>query len=260
MAIALTGKIMGSVSSHTPGTLKAVFEKAYVALTLSDGSLFEGTPDQLNKQSCPKTVVLFIHGSSGINPATRTFGNHLAQLGFAFVAPDSMQVKDRITYSSPVAREVYEQVHSMRYEELSYAVSHLHELPFFNGKFVIAGTSEGAVSVARFVNESENKEAGRMIFSWSCENNYHVVEHRTQIPADCPVLNIMSAEDPYFSQKNSYLDNPEALGYAARALKDHQDATIVLLPQAPHTLFNLPRATGIIDAFIKRVTQSTEYD
>ena len=94
-----------------------------------------------------------------------------------------------------------------------------------------------------------------MIFSWSCENNYHVVEHRTQIPADCPVLNIMSAEDPYFSQKNSYLDNPDALGYAARALKDHQDATIVLLPQAPHTLFNLPRAAGIIDAFVNRVTQ-----
>ena len=255
MAIALTGKIMGSVTSHTPETLKAVFEKAYAALPLSDGSLFEGTLEQFSGQCSPKATVLFIHGSSGINPATRTFANHLAKQGFAVLAPDSMQVKDRITYSSPVAREVYEQVHSMRYEELSYAVSHLHELPFFNGKFVIAGTSEGAVSVARFVNESENKEAGRMIFSWSCENNYHVVEHRTQIPADCPVLNIMSAEDPYFSQKNSYLDNPEALGYAARALKDHQDATIVLLPQAPHTLFNLPRAAGIIDTFVNRVTQ-----
>ena len=37
MAIALTGKIMGSVTSHTPETLKAVFEKAYAVLPLSDG-------------------------------------------------------------------------------------------------------------------------------------------------------------------------------------------------------------------------------
>lgn len=255
MAITLTGKVSGSATTHTPESLKAVFKKAYVALPLANGSLFEGTLDELKEIVSPKTIVLFIHGSSGINPATRIFANHLAQQGYAFVAPDSMQLKDRITYTSPVAREVYEQIHSLRYAELSYTVSHLKELSFFDGKFVIAGTSEGAVSVARFENETENREAGRMIFSWSCENNYHVVEHRTQIPIDCPVLNIMSAEDPYFSLKNPYLDNPDALGNAVNALKDNTDATIVLLPQAPHTLFNLPRASSVIDAFIRRVTQ-----
>lgn len=92
-----------------------------------------------------------------------------------------------------------------------------------------------------------------MIFSWSCENNYHVLEHKTHIPEDCAVLNMMSAEDPYFSQKNSYLDNPEALGHAGMVLKDHPDATIVLLSKAPHTLFNLPQATSVIDAFLERV-------
>lgn len=36
-------------------------------------------------------------------------------------------------------------------------------------------------------------------------------------------------------------------------LKDHPDATIVLLSKAPHTLFNLPQATSVIDAFLERV-------
>ena len=128
MAITLTGKVSGSATTHTPESLKAVFKKAYVALPLANGSLFEGTLDELKEIVSPKTIVLFIHGSSGINPATRIFANHLAQQGYAFVAPDSMQLKDRITYTSPVAREVYEQIHSLRYAELSYTVSHLKEI------------------------------------------------------------------------------------------------------------------------------------
>ena len=253
MSIELTGKVMGSVRTHTKETLKKVFDKAYTVIQLSEGELYEGELDQLKGEMPKRPIVLFMHGSSGINPAIRAFAKHLAQKGFAFLAPDSMQVQDRITYSSPVAQTVYEEIHAMRYAELRHAVQRLETLPFFNDNYVIGGTSEGAVSVARFINESPQKESARMIFSWSCENNYHVLEHKTHIPEDCSVLNIMSAEDPYFSQKNFYLDNPEALGHAGKVLKDHPDATIVLLPKAPHTLFNLPQATTVINAFLERV-------
>lgn len=253
MSIELTGKVMGSVRTHTEETLKKVFDKAYTVIQLSKTELYEGELDQLKGEIPKRPIVLFMHGSSGINPAIRTFAKHLAQKGFAFLAPDSMQTQDRITYSSPVAQTVYEEIHAMRYAELRYAVQRLETLSFFNGNYVIAGTSEGAASVARFNNESPQKESARMIFSWSCENNYHVLEHKTHIPEDCAVLNMMSAEDPYFSQKNSYLDNPEALGHAGMVLKDHPDATIVLLSKAPHTLFNLPQATSVIDAFLERV-------
>ncbi len=253
MSIELSGKIEGNIRCHTEETLKKVFEKAYTVVKLSNGELYEGELDQLKHEVPKRPTVLFMHGSSGINPAIRTFAKHLAENGFAFLAPDSMQVQDRLTYSSPVARNVYEEVHAMRYAELRHTVAKLNSISFFDNHYVIAGTSEGAVSVARFINESSEKESARMIFSWSCENNYHVIEHNTHIPKDCAVLNIMSAEDPYFSQKNSYLDNPEALGHAANTLKDHPNVTIVLLPKAPHTLFNLPQATTIIDAFLKQV-------
>ena len=119
---------------------------------------------------------------------------------------------------------------------------------------MIAGTSEGGVAVARCEAKCETgKEKGRMIFSWSCEDNYHVVSHQTNIPETAPVLNVMSATDKFFSCANSYLDNNEALGNASRTLKDHPDCTVVLLPGAPHTLFNLPSAQSMIVAFLKRV-------
>lgn len=117
------------------------------------------------------------------------------------------------------------------------AVEFLAKQPWFNGRFVIAGTSEGAVAVARYVRaEAAPAEAGRIIFSWSCENNYHVVQHKTRIPDGMPVLNIMSSKDKYFSQANPYLGNHEAVGNCSKALQGNPNARIVLIKDAPHTL------------------------
>ena len=81
-----------------------------------------------------------------------------------------------MTYSSPIPREDYEKIHSLRSSELS-----------------------AAVAVARYVPAPDAvRETGRIIFSWSCEDNYHVTAHRTAVPNDLPVLNIMSATDKYF--------------------------------------------------------------
>ena len=94
-----------------------------------------------------------------------------------------------------------------------------------------------------------------MIFSWSCEDNYHVAAHRTAIPQDMPVLNVMSAADKFFSQANSWLDNPSALGHAGRTLANHSDASIVLILGAPHTLFALPQTQSAVEGFLERVLE-----
>ena len=101
-----------------------------------------------------------------------------------------------MTYSSPIPREDYEKIHSLRSSELTAAVAFLQMQPWFDGRFVIAGTSEGAVAVARYVPAPDAvREKGRIIFSWSCEDNYHVTTHRIAVPNNLPVLNIMSATD-----------------------------------------------------------------
>lgn len=247
-----TGKVLGTVREHTSETLARTFERAYVVLTTETG-LFEGRRYELSNDVAKRPTVLFLHGSSGINPATKELARRLAYRGYAFIAPDSMTTEGRITYTSPIDPKIYEEIHAMRAEELRFAAMHLMELPFFDGRFAVAGTSEGGVSVARFSSLPNTPEAARLIFSWSCEDNYHVTAHRTNIPESIPVLNVMSTEDKFFSHKNSYLGNDTALGHAGRTLANHPDATIVLLNGAPHTLFNLPQAATLIDAFLARV-------
>ena len=147
---------------------------------------------------------------------------------------------DRLTYTSPVGKEVYERIHALRASEIELASDAVRSATWADPtRLVLAGASEGAVAVAR------HSGAGfvvRMLFSWSCEDNYFVDGHRTAIPPDQPALNVISASDPFFSLHNKALGNPHALGHCGEALRDNKNATIVLILGAPHTLLNLPAA------------------
>ena len=115
------------------------------------------------------------------------------------------------------------------------------------GRLILAGTSEGATSVARYAG---NKFAATMLYSWSCEDNYFVTEHCSVFPPDRPVLNVMSSTDVFFSPSNAWLGNPAAKGHCGDTLNGHKAATIVLIPGAPHTLLNLPPARHATAGFI----------
>lgn len=119
-------------------------------------------------------------------------------------------------------------------------------------RMVLAGASEGAVAVARYPG---TEFAGRIIYSWSCENNYFVQEHGTALPADRPVLNVISATDVYFSPSNPWLGSPAARGHCAEMLKAHKQASVVLIAGAPHTLLNLPTARHATAGFVRDVLQ-----
>ena len=109
---------------------------------------------------------------------------------------------------------------------------------------------EGAAAVARYQGQ---EFLGRIVFSWSCENNYFVRSHGTALPDDKPVLNIISSTDPYFSPANSWLGNPTAAGHCAAALRNNKQASIVLIPGAPHTVLNLPAARHPVAGFLRDV-------
>lgn len=47
------------------------------------------------------------------------------------------------------------------------------------------------------------------------------------------------ASDPFFSRSNAWLGNPEAQGHCGAALKDNSRASVLLVPDAPHTLLKL---------------------
>lgn len=249
-AQAPAGEVKGSAWQHTPASARAAIDNAAVALpaAVTGGAVFTGKLAAAPREAKARVpVVVFMHGSSGLGlAAIGEWQAWLATLGIASVAPDSMGLPDRITYKSPVDKATYEKVHALRQSEVALARTAVEALPWADpARLVLAGTSEGGVPVAR----DGGRWTGRLLFSWSCEDNYFVEAHRTAAIAE-PVLNVMSSTDVFFSPSNAWLGNPQARGHCGTALKDHKAATLVLIPGAPHTLLNLPQARQVARAWL----------
>jgi dienelactone hydrolase len=248
------GEVKGTASQHTTASSLAVAQRAAVVLpaSVTGGAPYVGTLANVPKDVKGKApVVVFLHGSSGLElKAIGEWQLWLASLGVASIAPDSFALPDRITYKSPVGKDVYEKIHALRASEIPLALAALRTAPWADtSRLVLAGTSEGGPAVARYVG---NEFAGRMLYSWSCENNYFVQDHRTAVITQ-PVLNVMSSTDVFFSPSNSWLGNTAAKGYCGDALKDNKQTAIVLIPGAPHTLLNLPATRNATAGFVRDV-------
>ncbi len=248
------GEVKGTAAQHTAASSTGVAQRAAVVLpaSVTGGATYVGTLANAPKDTKAKVpVVVFLHGSSGLElKAIGEWQLWLASLGVASIAPDSFALPDRVTYKSPIGKDVYEKIHALRASEIPLALTALRAAPWADtSRLVLAGTSEGGPAVARYTGQ---EFAGRMLYSWSCENNYFVQDHRTANITQ-PVLNVMSSTDVFFSPSNTWLGNSAAKGYCGDALKDNKQATIVLIPGAPHTLLNLPAARNATAGFVRDV-------
>lgn len=248
------GEVKGDAVQHNTASSASVAQRAAVVLpaSVTGGPIYVGTFANAPKDTRVKVpVVVFLHGSSGLElKAIGEWQLWLASLGVASFAPDSFALPNRLTYKSPVSKDVYEKIHALRSSEIPLALQALRLAPWADtARLILAGTSEGGPAVARY---GGNEFAGRMLYSWSCENNYFVDNHRTAVITQ-PVLNVMSSTDVFFSPSNPWLGNSAAKGYCGDALKDNKQATIVLIPGAPHTLLNLPAARNATVGFVRDV-------
>jgi dienelactone hydrolase len=248
------GEIKGSAWQHTATSLADAVANGALVLpaTVTGRGVYQGKFKDAPAVTGRFPVVIFLHGSSGLGlKAIAEWQLWLASLGVASLAPDSFALPDRITYTSPIDKATYEKIHALRASEIAATLAALLKQPWVDpSRIVLAGTSEGSVAVARYTG---SEFAGRIVYSWSCEPNYFVVEPKNAFEADKPVLNVISSVDPYFSQANPWLGNPAAKGHCADALQDNKKATIVLIPGAPHTLINLPQARIATTAFVAEV-------
>ena len=249
------GEIKAGPLLHTAQSSVDLIQEAQVAFpaTNAQGPVYVGTMKNAPEWKQGKLpVVLFMHGSSGLGlKAIAEWQQWLASLGVASVAPNSFALANRMTYTSPIDKENYEKLHAFRASEIDIALQSLLQMPWVDTtKLVLAGTSEGAVPVARYTGK---EFAGRIMFAWSCEDNYFVTAHKTAIPDDQPTLNIISSTDPYFSTSNAWLGNAKATGHCGAALKNNTKASMVLIPGGPHTVLTFPQAKGPVEGFLKDV-------
>mgnify|MGYP000908233079 FL=1 len=247
------GEIKGQAIVHTPESARAAMANGALVLpsAATGGAVFSGAFKDAPRETRARVpVVVFLHGSSGLGlKAIGEWQQWLATMGIASFAPDSFALPGRVTYTSPVGKDFYEKIHALRGSEITLAVQALKDAPWADPRrMVLAGTSEGATAVARYAGDAF---AARMIFSWSCEDNYFVETHRTAVRPEQPVLNVISATDPFFSRSNAWLGQPAAVGHCAAAFKDHPKASIVLIPGAPHTLLNLPAARQVVAGYLQ---------
>jgi len=247
------GEIKGQAIVHTPESARAAMANGALVLpsAATGGAVFTGAFKDAPRETRARVpVVVFLHGSSGLGlKAIGEWQQWLATMGIASFAPDSFALPARVTYTSPVGKDFYEKIHALRGSEITLAVQALKDAPWADPRrMVLAGTSEGATAVARYAGDAF---AARMIFSWSCEDNYFVETHRTAVRPEQPVLNVISATDPFFSRSNAWLGQPAAVGHCAAAFKDHPKASIVLIPGAPHTLLNLPAARQVVAGYLQ---------
>lgn len=256
-APAPAGEVNGSAWVHTRESLIASARQADVCLPAAATG---GQPLCAKLRDIPKTsgtkvpVIVFLHGSSGLGlKAIGEWQRWLATLGWASVAPDSFALSGHVTYKSPIDKDSYERILALRASEIAPALEALKTQEWADTtRLVLAGTSEGAVPVARYPGQ---EFAARMLYAWSCETNYFVKEPLNAFPLGKPVLNVISASDPFFSKSNPWLGNPAALGHCGAALKDNPQAAVALLPDAPHTLLNLPAARSITAGFLASLTK-----
>lgn len=193
----------GKAIVHTPESLRASVRHAWVALpaAATGGQAYYGLLKDAPPARAQVPVVVLAHGDAGLTPELRQWQVWAAQtLGVASLAADSLQRADRVVYAPTAPAADHEKVHGMRNVELTAAVSALSGLDWADTRrFVIAGTAEGAVAVARYRPLADApREQGRVIINWSCEDSAYVAGHRTQLPARMPVLNIVSSTDAQF--------------------------------------------------------------
>ncbi len=246
------GEVKGTAWQHSADSLaSSVASASLVVPSKATGSApYVGKFSQAPAFAGAKVpVVVFLHGSSGLGlKAIGEWQAWLATMGIASIAPDSFSLPNRITYKSPVDKTVYEQIHALRLSEIQPAVDAIKNLPWVdNNKLILAGTSEGAVAVARYKGA---EFAAKMMFAWSCETNYFVQEPQSHFDANKPVLNIISSTDPFFSASNAWIGNSAPKGHCGAALKDNKKAAVVLIPDAPHTLLMFPAAKHAVSGFL----------
>ena len=246
------GVIKGDAWEHTKESLAASVEQADVCLpaSVTGGAIYVGKLKDAPKTTTAKApVILFMHGSSGLGlKAIGEWQQWLCGLGYASVAPNSFALPNRATYSSPIDKDNYERMHALRASEIEPTLAAIKKQAWADTtKLVLAGTSEGSVPVARY---SGTDFAARIMYAWSCETNYFVKAPQNAFEPNKPVLNIISSTDPFFSKSNTWIGNAEAQGHCGAALAANTKASVVLIPNAPHTLLNFPAARNATAGFL----------
>jgi predicted esterase len=234
------------------------FNRAFIGIpkgVLGIAEPFYGTYDKalikipnLKNYTKKLTTVVYMQGSNRFNSG-KTFRKWITEAGYIFFAPNTHTSRDRPTYSSPVPKSIYEEVHAYRQAEIDLFVKRVKELPFIDKNSIfLMGYSEGALATARY---SGDEFIGRIVLGWSCEAGYYTDYPKVGAKEGDPFLNIIGRDDQYFGKQNPWSSAYKNEGHCGDALFKFTNAKVVILPNIGHNLLKSPFLKDEILNFIK---------
>ena len=157
-----------------------------------------------------RKVIVFMHGSQGFGKVTLFYLRLLAQLGFLVIAPDHVtshvQCLDMISYKSTIQKacstknqNTYRYIVQYRLMEIRKCM-HFIETHMPHATVSLAGTSEGAIAVAR----SRANVHSKLLLSYVAQPSYFSPQMKLlHVKEGSSVVIIHGANDEYFGSTNS---------------------------------------------------------
>ena len=192
-------------------------------------------------------AIVYMHGCSGIGGAeggdNHRWARFLAAQGLLVVMPDSMARGDRKPSCDPATNKggLFPPVYDMRLAEIKYAADTIRAQPWFNGKLLLMGHSEGGLTAARTPLPGF---AGIVISGWTCTNAKAKSFDGVFSPPDTPVLAMKYTDDPWYPSSSASYGNCEA------KLAGRPNSKAILLPGRGHGTYNSDVARNAVAAFI----------
>ncbi|MDA0338765.1 MAG: dienelactone hydrolase family protein [Proteobacteria bacterium] len=147
------------------------------------------------------SVVIYLHGCTGLSSNDRDVMKALAKAGYAVIAPDSMARRYRpqqcASWNKSGGYNLF--VFDFRQAEINFAVQQMFEQPWVDwDNLFLVGVSEGALAVAHHRGPAFR---ARVITQWTCHGSTHV--EGIDGPEDTPILSVVRRNDPWYDGKDS---------------------------------------------------------
>lgn len=185
-------------------------------------------------------MIIFFHGSSGINQTSKRYINYLSRFDDVicepFVKPKKHSCKFNLRYISNVRNIFRDEKRYMCIYDTIRKERHKHAMKlirkFKDDNLILVGISEGAIGISRIVHPSVKR---KILIGYSGEQNYFTFR-KNPLRCKCPTDIFLGEYDPYFS--------PYSWSVASQiSLKSKY------FPK--HTIYGQPKTVQNMTSFIK---------
>jgi len=203
-----------------------------------------------------KPKILFFHGSGGVDEDIYTYINLFSKLGHDVYASDHNKIckinpkmcKKGDRYLTSLNRLLYdkEKMDAKYKSALRLRSLEIKEMmnKFYPEKVILAGTSEGAIAVAKFTSK---RVIGKILLSYGCGKTYFTKD-KLEIQK-MPVLNIIGDRDEFFGKSKDSISSRMAKieGYKYEGGCPHlPNIKVKVLKNAGHSFISIPKYYKIV--------------